>query len=421
MIDLRKIKLIALVMVLSQCSSFAQNNNVFFADTSQSLNVLFGAEYVYGSSVMSNQFFNKFIFGGKIEREDKDKAYEKLSGNNRLGGDLNYYFNVQIPLDTIFGKSTISLVTGLEHVEHVDARFSSDLFKFTFDGNKQFAGESIDIGRTNFNYYKYQKLNIGFINYKYFDKKLAKEGIILSIIKAEEHKTVSISEGSIFTEELGREIDVDLNYLYNASDTANKGIMAFNGVGFSVDLFTEFLLKNGDKIYAGIDDLGFVYWNSNSLDIAADSSFHFEGVVIDNLFDLNDSLVSNLSQDSILKNLYTRNEKKSYTIGLPASINMNYTKLLNDKWKVNVGVYHKILSNYLPFLSTNVYYSFNKKLMAKAHISYGGYGKLNTGLAFAKSVSTYFNIFIGTNNLEAFITPNSSYSNSGFLGLKAYF
>ena len=221
MIDLRKIKLIALVMVLSQCSSFAQNNNVFFADTSQSLNVLFGAEYVYGSSVMSNQFFNKFIFGGKIEREDKDKAYEKLSGNNRLGGDLNYYLNVQIPLDTIFGKSTISLVTGLEHVEHVDARFSSDLFKFTFDGNKQFAGESIDIGRTNFNYYKYQKLNIGFINYKYFDKKLAKEGIILSIIKAEEHKTVSISEGSIFTEELGREIDVDLNYLYNASDTAN--------------------------------------------------------------------------------------------------------------------------------------------------------------------------------------------------------
>ena len=197
--------------------------------------------------------------------------------------------------------------------------------------------------------------------------------------------------------------------------------MAFNGVGFSVDLFTEFLLKNGDKIYAGIDDLGFVYWNSNSLDIAADSSFHFEGVVIDNLFDLNDSLVSNLSQDSILNNLYTRNEKKSYTIGLPASINMNYTKVLNDKWKINVGVYHKILSNYLPFLSTNVYYSFNKKLMAKAHISYGGYGKLNTGLAFAKSVSTYFNIFIGTNNLEAFITPNSSYSNSGFLGLKAYF
>ena len=32
-----------------------------------------------------------------------------------------------------------------------------------------------------------------------------------------------------------------------------------------------------------------------------------------------------------------------------------------------------------------------------------------------------FDIFIGTNNIEAFIVPKSSYGNSGFLGLKAYF
>jgi hypothetical protein len=53
-------------------------------------------------------------------------------------------------------------------------------------------------------------------------------------------------------------------------------------------------------------------------------------------------------------------------------------------------------------------------------VSYGGYGKLNTGLAFSKSVYKYFDIFVGTNNLEAFLQPNSAYNNSGFMGIKLY-
>ncbi|PCJ28772.1 MAG: hypothetical protein COA97_00070 [Flavobacteriales bacterium] len=418
---LRKIQFIVLLVILSQVSLLAQNNNDFFIDTTQHLNISFGTHYTYGSSVMSNNFLNKFIFGGKIEREHKDNAYQNLSSNNRLGGDLNYNFNVEIPMDTFLGKTNISFQVGMEIVEHMDAEFSSDLFKFTFDGNKQFAGESIDIGKTNYNYYKYQQLNLGLIKYNYSDDKLFKEGVIFSIIMAQEHKAITITEGSIFTEELGREIDVDLNYLYNSSDTANKGAGAYNGFGVSTDLFTEVLLKNGDKVYLGLEDLGFIYWNNNSLEIAADSTFYFEGIVVDNIFDLNDSLLSNISKDSIINSISTSNKKGNYSIALPTAINLNYTKVLNEKWKINIGVYHKILSNYFPLISTNYYYYFNKKFVAKAHISYGGYGKWNTGLAFAKSVANYFDIFIGTNNIEAFIVPNSSYSSSGFIGLKAYF
>lgn len=418
---LGKIQFVFLIIITSQLSLVAQNNNVFFVDTTQQLTVSVDANYTYGSTVMNGEFLNKFIFGGKIEREHKDKAYSNLSNNNRLGGDLNYSLNVRIPLDSIFGKKNISFQVGLEIVEHMDGEFSSDLFKFTFDGNKQFAGESIGIGGTNYNSYKYEQLNLGFINHKYLDNGLAKEGLIFSVIMAEEHRAITVTEGSIFTEELGKEIDVDLNYLYNSSDTANKGIGAFNGFGVSTDLFTEFFLKNGDKIYLGLEDLGFIYWNKNSLEVATDSSFHFEGIVVDNIFDLNDTLLSNISQDSIINSISTSNEKKDYSVALPTAVNINYTKELSEKFKINIGIYHKILSNYFPLISTNYYYYFNKKFVAKAHISYGGYGKLNTGLALAKSVKNYFDIFIGTNNIEAFIVPKSSYSSSGFVGLKAYF
>ncbi|NQX97161.1 MAG: hypothetical protein HRT73_04665 [Flavobacteriales bacterium] len=416
-----KILVTFLLIGFSQFAVVAQNSNDFFADSTRQLNVFFGLNYTYGSSVMNNEFLNKFIFGGKIEREHKDKAYQKLSNNNRLGGDLNYKFITEIPLDTFLGKTSLSFQVGLEIIEHMDGEFSSDLFRFVFDGNKQFAGKSINLGGTNFNYFSYQQLNLGIINYRTIDEKLAKEGVIVSIIMAKEHKAITVPTGSIFTEELGKEIDVDLNYLYNSSDTNNTGIGAYNGVGVSTDLFTEFFLKNGDKIHLGVEDLGFIYWNSNSLELAADSIFHFEGVEVDNIFDLNDSLLSTISKDSLINSITTSDKKRDYSIALPTAININYTKIINEKWKINIGLYHKILSNYFPLISTNYYYYFNKKFVVKAHLSYGGYGKLNTGLALAKSVSRYFDIFIGTNNLEAYIVPSTSYSSSGFLGLKAYF
>ena len=418
---LGKLFLICLIICSIHSSVLGQNSTNFFADTAQSLNVSIGMNYTYGSNVMNNQFLNKFIFGGKINRENKDRAYSKLSDKNRLGGDLNYSVSIEIPVDTLFRRSNISLVFGIENIEHLDGAFSADLFKFVFDGNKQFAGESIDIGNTNFNHYKYQQFNFGLVKYKVYDEVLAKEGVSISIIKAEEHMAITVPRGSVFTEELGREIDVDLNYIYNASDTASKGIGAFNGYGISTDLFTEIILKNGDKLFLGVQDLGFIHWNSNSRQISSDSAFHFDGIAVNSIFDLNDSLLSNISKDSIINSISTSNEQGDYSIALPTAIHVNYTKVLSEKWKVNVGLYHKILSNYMPLISTDFYYYFNEKFVVKSHVSYGGYGKLNAGLAFAKSVSKYFDIFVGTNNIEAYIVPSSSYTNSGFIGLKAYF
>ena len=124
----RKIQFVVLMIVTAQFSLVAQNSTDFFVDSTQHLSVSFGANYTYGSSVMNNEFLNNFVWGGRIEREDKDKAYQNLSANNKLGGDLKYQFNVAIPLDSIFGKKNISFQVGLEIIEHMDAKFSSDLF-----------------------------------------------------------------------------------------------------------------------------------------------------------------------------------------------------------------------------------------------------------------------------------------------------
>jgi len=357
----------------------------------------------------------------KIDENLKQDAYQKLSKNNRLGGDLSYNFNVEIPLDTFLGKPNFSLYAGVKDVTHLDAIFSSDLFRFTFSGNKQFAGKTADISNTQVNYFKYKQVNIGLISYSKSKNKTKKEGIILSLIKGEQHQAISVPRGSIFTEQDGKQINLDLEYTYNSSDTSKRNAFDFNGLGISSKIFTQFIINEKSHINLEINDLGFIHWSSQSLVQSTDSSFQYKGIFINNIFNLNDSILSSLSKDSLINNITTSHQKKSYAIALPTSINLSYVKIINSNWKLEGAIYHQFLSNYFPYFYVNTFYYFNPSTALKLHLGYGGYGLFKTGLTFSKSLFNKINIIVGSNNVLAYITPKSAYSNSGFVGLKAYF
>ncbi len=245
--------------------------------------------------------------------------------------------------------------------------------------------------------------------------------MLFSLIKAQEHRALTIPEGSLFTEQLGNELIFDLNYIYNGSDTANSGFKAFNGFGISTDFFTEYNLKNGGKIRLNIDDLGFIQWNKKSLQIEADTIISFDGVEIENIFDINDSLISSFSRDSLLEYVSTKKGEGGYAIALPTSFNINYLHVFSDKIAMNVGLRYKILSNYFPLIYTNIQYNFANNFMVQGNIVYGGYGKFNAGITLAKQFKEKYQIIIGSNHLGAFLLPSSTYSSNGFLGLKMYF
>lgn len=412
---------IFILLLQNSYTGFSQQFNTFFNDTLPRLNFSTQGSFDYGSSMASNQFLNHFIFGDKITRQEKDNLYDNLTNRNTIGGDFNLKFQAEVPIDTLFGKTNFSLFFGIEHIEHFDSQLSSDLVKLIFDGNKQFEGKYADLGKTNFNYFNYQQINVGFINYKKSNGKSAREGAIFSIIKAQEHQAITIPDGSLFTELLGNEMVFDLNYIYNGSDTSNTGIKAFNGIGISTDLFTEFNLKEGDKISVNIDDLGFIQWSKTSIQIEADSVITFDGVEIDNIFNINDSLISSFSRDSLLEYISTKKGSGGYSIALPTSINLSYLHAFNDKLKATIGVHYKILANYFPLIYTNVQYNVTGSLIAQANLIYGGYGKFNFGVTLAKQFKNKYQIIFGTEHLGAYIIPSATYNNNGFLGLKMYF
>ena len=114
-------------------------------------------------------------------------------------------------------------------------------------------------------------------------------------------------------------------------------------------------------------------------------------------------------------------QKQGETKLLPTSFTIDYTKYINEKWQFNGGIYYKIFANYFPLFYTNTSYFVTPNFITRVHLSYGGYGKLNLGLALAYQLKNSYTLFVGSNNIDAFISPSTSFANNGFVGIKAQF
>ena len=65
-------------------------------------------------------------------------------------------------------------------------------------------------------------------------------------------------------------------------------------------------------------------------------------------------------------------------------------------------------------------YNFSKKFTSSLHVGYGGYSRLNVGLAFQYNTPGWY-LKIGSNGLQGFILPNKTYGQSAFVTIAKKF
>ena len=209
----------------------------YFTD-SASVSVGVIGEYSINSTVLSNEFYNFFIQGGYIDTEAKDRISGRLRTSNQLGGDVNFGIYYAQKIDSLFGKARhkLNYFINISNRWHFDVRFSDDLFNLGFYGNKIFAGQTAELGDFNLNLLKYQQFELGLMNSNDSGKQY---GFGISFLKAEEHFYINSNRADLYTETTGEYVDLNMNLQINQSDTASRGLQAFNGWGLSTDLFYQ--------------------------------------------------------------------------------------------------------------------------------------------------------------------------------------
>lgn len=390
----------------------AQYNSEFQNFDKMGRSVSVNGEYELGSNGMQNKFLNKFIYGGYIDNATKDAAYRQMKLYNVLGATMHY--NVS----AFFGKSPkYSYLIGFQDQRIFNATYTKDLYQLAFYGNKPYLGETKSLGGSNINSLRFQELKLGFIWHKI--DTTAKIGASVSILRGQQLFYIRANNNSsLYTNNDGTEMEFNSNFSMALGDTNNRNkAFAFSGIGASADIFFETpyqsRLGKSSVLTVNVNNLGFIHWFDESIQYSSDSTFRFDGYHVNNIKDLSDSTLKNISKDTIVKNA-TNARKQSFNTNIPTNLLLINKIIFTNKYALSTGFRYVFHANYKPYIFIENEYSFTPKVLMTLHVGYGGYSRLNVGLALVYNSKQWF-FKIGSNSLQGYISPSNTFGQGAFV------
>lgn len=399
-------------------SVFSQYNSEFlnFEKTGRSISI--NGEYELGSNGIYNSLLNKFIYGGYIDKKTKDASNSTIKNMNVLGTNMNYDVSV------FFGRnSKYSYLIGFKDQRIFNSSYTKDFYQLVFYGNKPYLGETKNLSGSSINSLRFQELKLGFIWHKI--DTTAKVGLSVSILKGQQLFYIKANKGSsLYTNSDGTELIFNSNFNMALSDTNyKKNPFAYTGIGASADIFfeTPYISKigKGSVLTVNANNIGFLHWFDNSVQYSSDSTFKFDGYHIDNLLDLKDSTLAAINRDTVIKNT-TNAHKESFNVNIPTNLLIINKIRFTNKFVLGTGFRYLFSSNFKPYFFTDAEYQITSKITGALHIGYGGYSKLNVGLAFTYSSPSWF-FKLGSNSLQGYISPKNTYGQGAFISIAKKF
>ena len=397
---------------------FAQYNSEFlnFEKTGRSISI--NGEYELGSNGIYNSLLNKFIYGGYINKKIKDASNDHIKNLNVMGANINYDMSV------FFGRnSKYSYLIGIKDQIIFNSSFTKDFYQLMFYGNKPYLNETKNLAGSSINSLRFQELKLGFIWHKI--DTTAKVGVSVSILKGQQLFYIKAKEGSsLYTNSDGTELVFNSDFDMALSDTNNrKNPFAYTGIGASADIFFETPYKSkigkGSVLTVNANNIGFLHWFDNSVQYNSDSTFRFDGYKVDNLLDLKDTTLAAINRDSIIKNT-TNARKESFNVNIPTNLLIINKIRFTNKFVLGTGFRYLFNSNFKPYFFADAEYQLTSKITGVLHVAYGGYSKLNVGLAFSYNSPAWF-FKIGSNSLQGYISPSNTYGQGAFISIAKKF
>lgn len=400
--NLRNHWLLFITLVFS-FNTNAQYNTEFINYDNIHRSVSVNLDFDAGSNGMNSAMINKFVFGKYIDSVDKAKSAKLLRGMNNFGINLNYDVSAFIK-----GGKKFDFLIGLKNQEVLNASYTRDFYNLMFYGNKMYKGSTANLSYCNVSALRFQEVKFGAIMHSV--DSVAKIGVSLSFIKGEQLFYLKTNKNSsLFTSSDGSELIFNSNFNLALSDTNNKNLTTFNGLGASADIFfeTPYKSKIGKQsiLTVNANNIGFIHWLNNSVQYSSDSTLRFNGYKVDNIFDLKDSTLNQINRDSIVKNL-TNARKENFNVNIPTNLVIINKIIWGSRFNTSFGFRNIFNANYKPYVFFEPEYKY-KQLTFVLHTGYGGYVRLNVGASVMWNNKDWC-LRLGSNSLQGFILPKIS-------------
>jgi len=402
-------KVLSLVLLIATASDqMAQDS------TATTARIELSGNYAINSNAITASFYEHFYNGGFIDNGLKDQVSNRLSTSNSFGVEAEskvLYFSEPV-------NGPWSVYAGLGYNVELGTQFTRDLFNVVFYGNATYANKTADLSGTQVKYMESQSLHFGLSRALKTDSLTSKKSIRFgfNVVKGQNWYDIKVDKGSLFTEQNGAFLDIVLKGNSYHSDNTRSDLAAFNGVGLGLNFAYKVEKKNGIQYSVELSNLGLMQWGAHSVRSSVDTSFHFEGLAIKNIFTISDSTFNNISVAGASDNL--KSETKSQTMVLPFTIRGKCLYPLNAKNYLTAELNYKYWANYIPKLMLSYGYRLSTLWSVELSGGYGGYGQMHAGLA-AKYSAAHVQLSAGASDFLGFVAP-SSFSNQGAFVMASY-
>jgi hypothetical protein len=388
-------------------------------------NIEWNTNLLFESSSLDKSFLNTMLYGVQITDRIKTNWINTGDNNNVL------YSEISNGMSYAFERN--NKIFGFRFADRniLNANFSNDLLRLSFEGNFHHQGKTLDFGGASLRADRFQQYTISYG----ISIKQVKVNTSVSYLSGNHHLSCIIERGSLYTAPGGNSLDIDYNISAFVTDTATLSPFEHNGNGLALGLTTEFQFKEY-TIHLSFSDLGFIMWNPNSITLANDSNFNFSGIEVLDIFSFNDSI---LEENNIIDEVL-RTNNASFKSYIPAKFHFRisgysdykylkiYTLGIQGKWQPyldNTPLSFKKIgqgfkeSNFIPLYYLQSVYSA-KYFDVKPTLSYGGYSS-NTNIGLALSKGGKNNFTIGTHHLEDIFKISKAQAVSIYFNIKLQF
>lgn len=323
----------------------------------------------------ANTVYNELLYGllrgGFLERDVRERSRDATTQRNSVGYDLGA--GIQwVGRDSLFGKAGLRPMIRVGHREVLGTRFTEDVFAIAFFGNAAYEDRTAFMGASHMAM-RYQTVGFGVTS------KDQGSFVRLEVVNGQSMNASLIPVADVFTGVDGRVIEADLNARYWSSDTAGSGLGMSKGLGLAISGRWSTDALSGDlpvTIGIGVEDLGFVVWDDRSVNLARDTLINFDGLVVDDLFDL-DGVLSDGEQ--LLDTFGLR-----YTTGpiqtlLPFRLSLNMDFTLGNGWYTGFLIQQVNLPGFAPQFTAFGAKRLGERTLLGAELTAGGFGAVRLG------------------------------------------
>ncbi len=400
-----------IIIVLFVSTSFAQRMDANGWSSEQNSFVQAYGFFSASSSDFSSKFLRQAFFGDELSSTQIADQYALLNSKiNSFGADYESALRLKLGL-----LNSGSFLFKISDFAHADASLDKELFGLAFKGNAPYAGDSLFFKPSQFNYYKYQQLGIGYEFELNEDTRLF---AMISAINAQSATSAAMYRGAIYTSSFGDTLYTDAyasGFFTNSNRRSNGG-----GAALSFGINANLEIGNSDwLVNMAFENIGLIQY-SNTTQFSVDTAVTYIGFEVNDFSQNIGADIRTQVEDSLLPGFDEVSSKTWNNAGIPGYAQFSMQRQVESGLAVAFGGTYRWQSSFKTYTWLSGGYQFENGLSLMGEAGYGGYTSLQFG-ASAMLALDQLQIQARIANIERLATSNKNLGLTAFLGIQYQF